>query len=196
MVSASRRPGVIFLAGLLVAIGGCSLVPTASPSATSVPPPESAPAGIGLPPDCQPIDLRDSDGARVDLTGEWEGVDVLAAPDERVWLQQIGDCVYGSVFGVFRPPGDDPETFVVDLGGRLSPDFTVDLDVVFVFQENAVFPFAQYSTMVMIIEWDSNGRIRLREDRDVGERAGRCAAAELQCPTPVIWYRAGEGPSS
>lgn len=189
----SATRGTTVLAGLVLLIG-CQ--PTTSAPLSTLPPASATPrSGTGLPPGCQPIDLRDPSGARVDLTGEWEGVDVLAAPDERVWLQQIGDCLYGSVFGVFRPPSDDPETFVVDLGGHVFADFTVDLDVVFVYQENVVFPFAPYSTMEMIIEWDSNGQIRLREDREVNERAGRCASTDLQCPLPVIWYRAGEAPT-
>lgn len=182
------------LLAVVVSVIGCQ--PTISSPSSAVPSSVGSPVGgAGLPPGCAPIDLRDPDGVRVDLTGEWEGVDALAAPDERVWLQQIGDCLYGSVFGVFRPESDDPETFVVDLGGHVLTDFTVDLDVVFVYQDT-VFPFGPYSTMEMIIEWDSDGRIRLREDRDVTERAGRCTSQELQCPRPVIWYRSGEAPAS
>ncbi len=178
---------------ILVAVMGCQPA-TAGPSSTTPLPSASPRSGVGLPPDCQRIDLRDPDGARVDLTGEWEATAALAAPEEQVWLQQIGDCLYGSVFGVYRPGSDAAETFVVDLGGPLSTAFTIDIEVVFVYQD-AAFEFAPYSTMRMIIEWDSEGRLRLREDRDLNERAGRCAAqAQLDCPPPVIWYRAGEGP--
>jgi hypothetical protein len=180
----------------VVAVVACAPIGSSLPSSADPSPPDTAPGGIGLPSDCEPINLLDPDGQRVDLSGEWVGVDSLVAPEERVWLQQIGDCLYGSVMGVFRPPSDDPETYVVDLGGHLSTDFTVDLDVVFVHQDNVVFPFAAYSTMVLIIEWDADGRMRLREDRDVGERAGRCTATNLGCPPPVVWYRAGEAPAS
>jgi hypothetical protein len=120
----------------------------------------------------------------------------MVAPDERVWLQQIGDCLYGTVFGVYSPGSTAAETFVVDLGGAIDASFTADVEVVMVHQD-AVFPFAPYSTMALLIEWNADGRIRLREDRDVNERAGRCAAQpQFDCPPPVIWYRVGEGPSS
>jgi hypothetical protein len=101
------------------------------------------------------------------------------------------------VYGLYPGAGGgDPETFVVDLGGGINPTFTVDLEVVFVHQD-ARFPFTPYSTMEMAIEWDSDGRIRLREVRDPTERAGRCAAQpQFDCPPPVIWYRVGKGPSS
>jgi hypothetical protein len=180
----------------VLVIAGCSPTGTGGPSPTVPPPPQSSTGGIGLPPDCEPLDLRDPSGARVDLTGEWEAVDALVAPEERVWLQQIGDCLYGSVFGVYASGSSAPETFVVDVGGDVNPSFTIDLEVVMVYQD-AVFDFATYSTAVMLIEWDADGRIRLREDREVTERAGWCAAQpQFDCPPPVIWYRAGEGPSS
>jgi hypothetical protein len=183
---------------LLAFVSACNTAP-ASPSSTIQPPSESQAAG-GLPPDCEPITLRDPDGQRVDLTGAWEGLDgsdVLAAPEEQVWLHQLGDCLYGSVLGVYpESAAGDSETFVVDLGGRIDPAFTVDLEVVFVYQD-ARFPFAPYSTMELAIEWNPDGRIRLREIRDLNERAGRCAAQPtFECPPPVIWYRADEGPTS
>jgi hypothetical protein len=173
---------------------GCQ--PTASePSPTIAPPSASPLGGVGLPSDCQPIDLRDPSGARVDLSGEWESLSELVAPNERVWLQQIGDCLYGSVSGVDSPESDASETYVVDLGGRVSTGFTANLDVVFVYQD-AVIPYVTYSTMEMIIDWDTDGRIHLREDRDVTERPARCAITGVQCSPPVIWYRSGEAPTS
>jgi hypothetical protein len=148
----------VMMAAVVAALVACQ--PTISSHASPTPSTAaSSVVGDGLPPDCKPMNLRDPNGRRVDLTGEWEGSgdgsDVLAVPDEQVWLQQIGDCLFGSVHGVYPGAGGgDPETFVVDLGGGITPDFTVDLEVVFVHQD-ARFPFTPYSTMEMAIEWDS-----------------------------------------
>lgn len=182
------------LLAVVVFVIGCQ--PTISSPPSTIPSSAASPAaGGGLPPGCAPIDLRDPDGARVELTGEWEAENPLTAPEEQVLLQQVGDCVWGTVHGVYRPASEEErETFVVNLGGDVAPAFTVDLEVVMVYQD-ARFPFAPYSTMAMFIEWDSDGRIRLREDRDPNERAGYCAAQpQFDCPPPVIWYRADDGP--
>jgi hypothetical protein len=45
----------------------------------------------------------------------------------------------------------------------------------------------------MVIEWDDDGRIRLREDRETGEATGRCIDSRFECP-PVIWYRFDDVP--
>jgi len=188
---AARRK---LLLAVVVTVIGCQ--PTFSLPPPTIPSSVVSPAGdTGLPSGCAPIDLRDPDGARVELTGEWEAENPLTAPEEQVLLQQVGDCVWGTVHGVYRPDSEDErETFVVNLGGDVAPAFTVDLEVVMVYQD-ARFPFAPYSTMAMFIEWDADGRIRLREDRDPNERAGRCAAQpQLDCPPPVTWYRADHSP--
>jgi hypothetical protein len=198
-VTIPKKRSAIGMAVLLAAIIGCNPTNSANPSPTIPLPSASQPAGA-LPPECEPINLRDPNGQRVDLGGEWEGSEEstgLAAPDEQIWLQQIGDCLYGSVLAVYPGAGGgEPETFVVDLGGRITPAFTVELEVVFVYQE-ARFPFTPYSTMEMAIAWDPAGRILLREERDLNERAGRCSAQPLfECPPPVIWYRADGAPPS
>lgn len=178
----------------LIAATGCLPSGSADPS-SAVPSPSDSVGGIGLPPDCEPIDLRDPTGARIDLTGEWEGTDVMIGPEEQVWLHQIGDCLYGSVYAVELSGTAEAETFVVDLGGRLADDFTIDVEVVFVHQDTFL-EYVPYSTVRMVIEWDSDGLIRLREERAVNERPGRCNAQieQINCPRPVIWYRAGEAP--
>lgn len=185
---------LMLLLAVVLFVMGCQ--PTiSSPLSTSPSSVASSVGGPGLPPGCAPIDLRDPDGARVELTGEWEAENPLTAPEEQVLLQQVGDCVWGTVHGVFRPDSEEErETFVVNLGGDVTSAFTVDLEVVMVHQD-ARFLFSPYSTMSMLVEWDSDGRIRLREDRDPNERAGYCAAQpQFDCPPPVIWYRADDGP--
>ena len=86
----SLSPAV--MTAMMVAIVGCQ--PTISSPASPTPSTAaSSVVGGGLPPGCAPMNLRDPNGQRVDLTGEWEGFgdgsNPLAAPDEQVWLQQI-----------------------------------------------------------------------------------------------------------
>ncbi len=102
------------------------------------------------------------------------------------WLNQIGDCVYGSVTGgeISRGPGRT----IVNLSGHVGADFVIGFEVRIVTQGDQVL-FGEQSTMVMIIEWDDEGRFRLREDRAPGETATRCIQIAGGCPAPVIWYR-------
>ena len=134
----------------------------------------------------------------MELSGSWAGSGVLAfAGDEVAIFNQIGSCVYGSVTG----PDGNVQEGVTNLNGRISPDFTISFEVVTVEAEAygvgpRPYGFAEHSTVVMVIEWDGEGRLRLREDREPGETAERCAQPTLPCPDPVIWYPVEEGPSS
>jgi len=107
------------------------------------------------------------------------------------WLNQIGDCVYGSVVGgeISRGPGQT----IVNLSGRVGADFAIGFDVVMVTQGDQLL-FGEHSTMVMVIEWDDDGRLSLREDRAPGETAGRCIQSAFECPDPLIWYRLDDSP--
>ena len=136
--------------------------------------------GRGLPPECETIDLRTPAGERIDLTGEWaDSGGELAGMFERTWLNQIGDCVYGSVLGgAFVRDAELVEASLTNLSGRIGSDFRIEFEVVMVFQDT-LFAFGEYSAMAMVIEWDDDGRIRLREDRDPRETASRCPQAAL-----------------
>jgi hypothetical protein len=177
---------MVVLFGLATA---CASPPAASPSMAE--PAGSLAADRGLPPGCQVMDLRGPTGERIDLTGEWAGSGILAGVDETTWLIQVGDCVYGSVAGgeISRGPGRT----VTNLRGRMGDDLVVGLEVVIVSQGDQVL-FGAYSTMDMLIEWDEEGRLRLREDRQAEESAGRCIR-QFDCPPPLIWYRVGDSPS-
>jgi hypothetical protein len=186
----------LVVAGIVVltACASAPVAPATSPShAEPLPSVNPAP---GLPPGCETIDLRSPTGERIDLTGPWAGSGELANTIERAWLNQIGDCVYGSVLGgaFVRDAESLVEASLTNLSGRVGSDFTIEFDVVMVFQD-ARFAFNEYSAMAMVIEWDSDGRIRLREDREPGDAAGRCAAnPQFYCPNPVIWYRTDDAP--
>lgn len=124
------------------------------------------------------------------MTGEWAGSGVLTSDDEEVaLLNQIGECVYGSVSG----QDQDGARTVTNLQALLQSDFTMDVVVAIVLQES-VFKYGELSGMDMVIEWDDDGLLRLREVREPGVRAERCTQPQLQCGTPVIWYRTDERP--
>jgi hypothetical protein len=185
---------------LVVALAGMSTACVASPSLTPsiAEPSATAPVQVGAPPGCEPVDLRGPDGERVDLSGGWAGSGILAfAGDEVAVFNQIGSCVYGSVTGL----DGNVQGGVTNLNGRISPDFTIGFEVVTVQPEPfgvgpRPYGFAEHSTVVLVIEWDGEGRLRLREDREPGEIAERCVQPTLPCPDPVIWYPVEEGPTS
>lgn len=187
-MTAVRRCWPIAL--VAIALAGCGAGSMAGP-------PSQEPAGSGGPAPgfalaCQPIELRGPTGEVVNLTGEWAGSGILAGDDETAWLKQIGDCVFGSVIGGNRD-FQQGET-ITNLSGRLGADFMIELDIAIVLQAE-VFRLGEHSTMVMLIEWDDEGRLRLREDRAPGATAGRCIQSQFECPDPVIWYRVDELPS-
>jgi len=183
-------------AWLMVVIGlatACAAVPSPSPSAAE--PSASAPVQAGFPAGCAPVELVSRTGERVDLTGEWAGSGILTiTEDEVARLNEVGGCVYGSVTGL----DGNGEEAVTNLSGRVRPEFTIELEVVIIraaaFAFGEGYGFAEYSPMVMLIEWDDDGRLRLREDRDPGSRADRCVQPTIGCPSPVIWYRLDDAP--
>jgi hypothetical protein len=188
----------LVLAAAIAALTACASAPAAPATGPShaEPLPSVNPAP-GLPPGCETIDLRSPTGERIDLTGEWaDSGGGLADTFERSWLNQIGDCVYGSVLGGAFVRDGDVEASLTNLSGRVGSDFRIEFEVVMVFQD-AQFAFGEYSIMPMVIEWDAEGRIRLREDREPGDVAARCAQnPQITCPSPVIWYRVDDGPPS
>ena len=190
-------PRSLVVAAVMAALTACAsdpAAPGASPSYAE-PLPSLNPAR-GLPPGCETIDLRGPTGERIDLTGEWAGSGELAHSIERAWLSQIGDCVYGSVLGGAFLRDAAPEAYLVNLSGRIGSDFRIEFEVVMVFQDTQ-FAYGQYSAVPMVIEWDAEGRIQLREDREPGDVASRCVESpRLSCPNPVIWYRVDEAPPS
>jgi hypothetical protein len=167
----------------LLALAACTSTPSAEPSASAA----SSAGGLSgqLPAGCDPIDLRGPDGERVDLTGTWAGTgaNALAIENETAYLNQIGDCVRGVVEG----QDSDGNRAIANLAGQLGTDFFMDTEVVFVLQEG-VFPYGEFSTFAVAIEWDDDGQLRLRELREGGS-AGRCVTRTLECPLPFVWYR-------
>ena len=179
--------------GLVVLLAACTSATSPSPSTAE--PSASEPVHLGLPPGCQPIDLRAPNGERVDLTGEWAGTGrINLGYVERIWLNHKGDCVYGSVLGDFVLTEPVPFEIITNLSGQIGSDFDIAFDVVVVSHDED--EMVEYSTMVILIEWDDDGRIRLREDRAPGEPPDRCPRDAFACPDPVIWYRVDDAPPS
>lgn len=121
------------------------------------------------------------------------GSSELTGPAETAWLNQLGDCVYGVVLNGVYNGATGTEGSLANLTGHLRPDFIVEFRVVYVVQQT-VFKYGEYSAVNMLVEWDADGRIRLREDREPGETPARCIQSILDCPDPVLWYRAEDGP--
>ena len=123
----------------------------------------------------------------MDLTGEWGGTGkVVLGYTERIWLSQLGNCVYGSVLGDLVLADSNPIEIITNLTGQISSGFEIGFDVDIVFHEGT--EEVEHSTMVVLIEWDDGGRLRLREDRAMGEHPARCPRDAFACPDPVVWY--------
>ncbi len=81
----------------------------------------------GLPPGCEPIDLRGPNGDRIVLDGEWVEVgDPDREPLMTWWIASQGDCVWGAgqtpeVRNEY-PSGPDQ---VQSLSGRIGSDFVI-----------------------------------------------------------------------
>ena len=103
---------------------------------------------------------------------------MLAQDNEVALLNQIGECVYGSVSGYDT---DEDAIAVTNLTGQLHPDFTMDVEVAIV-QQTGTFRFGDLSAMVMVVEWDDAGRLRLREVRDPGSGPGGASSCSSTAP--------------
>ena len=185
-MTGAGRPAALFLVAALL-VGACSSSAAAPSSSPSVEP--SSPTSGGLPPGCTNLVLYDPDGDRIDLSGSWAGSGTLVGDtNEAAWLLQVGDCVFGTAVGT-AGQFDDPT--IGNLTGHIASDLTIGLALAIVRQPDQ-FAFAPYSTLEAVVEWDADGRIRIREVRDEGQRAERCVIETFDCPAPITWYRVDE----
>jgi hypothetical protein len=183
-------------AGLLV---GC--VPTPSPS-TSAPSAAAGSISGELPPGCEPIDLRGPDGRTIDLTGAWsaapESVGFYQSPNETTWIRQVGDCVWAAIMdaefrsdpnyvGDFDLPAGNLGTF----SGRITGEFVIEGHLVSIRHGSPLAP-TTFVPLRMLIEFEADGRVLLREDRDPSELSPRCygmAGNDPFCPAQVLLHR-------
>ena len=174
---------------LAISVAGCASAP-ASPSPLPSAQPSLSGGAVGLlPTGCEAIDLRSPTGERVDLSGVWEGNGSLVDSDETFWLAQVGDCVYGSAMNPgFLSQAEDLFWTVANLQGHLTSDFRLPATAVILISHPPYMAVA--SELTFLIEWDEEGRIHLREDREAGGVAARCRPLPLgNCPAPLILER-------
>jgi len=183
-----RRLWLQALLGAACVVAACT--PTAAPSST-VPQTESPAAEVGnLPPGCDPIDLRSPDGQAVDLNGTWIHGGEGGGTPATWWIRTVGDCIWGT--GIFDDyteggPGDQPDS-VQGLQGRMGDDFVIDSTIVFLGPDAVLLYPAEVR---IIIDFDDDGQIILREDREPGVEGPRCPDAANYCPPPLVLRRKG-----
>ena len=190
---ASRTPWLLALIGAACVVAACT--PTPAP-ATSVPPTESPAAAVGnLPPGCEPIDLLSPAGEPVNLNGIWIQDDNEGRFPSKWWIQTLGDCIWGT--GIFDDYTEDPlvahpmAESVQVLQGRVGNDFVIDGTIVLLGPQSS-FQVPQYFAEVrLLIEFDSEGEITLREDRVPGVQGPRCPDPVGYCPLPLLLRPAG-----
>ena len=173
------------LIGAAIVVAACT--PSSAPP-TSAPPTESAAAEVGnLPPGCQPIDLRSPAGDAVELTGIWiQDADEGRQPS-KWWIRAFGDCVWGS--GIYDAYTED-EFFVAEsvqvLLGRMGSDFVIDGAIALVGPHPDFATSESFAEVRLLIEFDSEGEITLREDRAPGVQGARCPDPVGYCPAPLL----------
>lgn len=188
------RLGTSLVLGVLLVVG-CT--PATSPSPSVLPSASSSePAVSGLPPGCEPMDLRGPDGERIKLDGIWTEVE---SPDRGElmtwWMVTQGDCVWGAGHLPSLGPEIDPGTrpdHIQSLTGRVGSDFVIAGDILWLGPLQLGSPGSppRYSPLRMLIEFDDAGEIFLREDRAPGERGPRCPDPVTFCPSPLLLQRA------
>ena len=179
------------LIGAALMVAACT---SSSAPPTSAPPTESAAAEVGnLPPGCQPIDLRSPAGDAVELTGIWiQDADEGRQPS-KWWIRAFGDCVWGS--GIYDAYTEDEFFARADsvqvLLGRMGSDFVIDGAIALVGPHPDFGTSESFAEVRIIIDFDDDGQIMLREDRVPGVQGPRCPDAVGYCPLPLLLRPAG-----
>lgn len=172
----------------LLVVWGCTPATSQSPSVQ-----ESAIASeevAGLPPGCQPIELRDPNGERIELDGTWTEVGTEGEPTTW-WIRTLGDCVWGAGHVEhIRPEGDfgaRPD-HVQSLSGRIGSDFVISGEILWLapFEPFTPGSLPRYAALRMLIDFDDAGEIVLREDREPGVVGPHCLDPVQFCPPPLV----------
>ncbi len=179
------------LIGAAIVVAACTPSP-APPTAT--PPTESLPAEVGnLPPGCDPIDLRTPSGQTVDLTGIWIQDEKEGRQPSKWWIRTLGDCIWGTgtyddyTEDAFLTRADSVQVFQ----GRMGNDFVIDGTIVLL-GSPPFFAVVQFFAEVrIIIDFDDDGQIMLREDRAPGVQGPSCPDPVYYCPLPLLLRPAG-----
>jgi hypothetical protein len=187
-----HRPAI----ALLLLVVGCSQgSPTASGDVSGAPSsgPSAGQAGA-LPPGCEPIDLRGPSGETLVLDGTWTAESHSSGLPKTWWIRTLGDCLWGA--GAVGGPGD-AALFEIPTAGRLQTlrgtigrDYVVEGEIVQVaMSEFAIGDERPYSPLRLLIDFDEDGTVVLREDREPSAEGPRCPDPTLFC-LPVLVLRA------
>jgi hypothetical protein len=167
--------------------------PTSAPP-TSASPTESEAAEVSnLPSGCEPIDLRSPAGVAVDLNGIWIQDDKEGRQPSKWWIQTLGDCIWGA--GIFDDYTEDPlvahPMAVQGLQGRVGNDFVIDSTIVLLGPRPTMALPETLAEVRLLIEFDPEGQVTLREDRIPGVQGPRCPDPLVVCPQPLLLRRSG-----
>jgi hypothetical protein len=146
--------------------------------------PSGSPAAVsGLPPGCETIDLRAPDGSPVDLEGVWDDVSRDDSARMMWWTRTAGNCFYG--VGTVDPDIEYSDSFSVQtFSGVIQPDFTIRGAFVHLGGHNDAETIAEYVPATLLIEFQDDGTIAIREDREPNVPGPRCPRPEV-CAQPM-----------
>ncbi|HEY7522762.1 MAG TPA: hypothetical protein VH720_03785 [Candidatus Limnocylindrales bacterium] len=165
---------------LMSACGGAS----GAPSASSDGQPTSGASGMVA--GCQPIELREPGGERIDLNGAWVEPDRTDSEAMVWWFKAIGDCIWG--VGTI-PNSESPfmgEGSVQNLRGTLNPDFTIDAEIAHLGPRFSFNYTIDVADVRIRIEFPDDGGIILREERDPGQVGGPRCPVDSYCIPPLV----------
>jgi hypothetical protein len=132
-----------------------------------------------LPPGCEPINLRAPGGERLELDGTWKSETHNVTLPETWWIRTLGDCLWGAgaVGGVDRADlfdSLDPGR-IQTLRGTIGHDFAVEGEILRLGTPSS-FDASRpiYSPLRLLIQFEDDGALILREDRVFGQPAPFC----------------------
>ena len=147
-----------------------------------------------VPSGCEPIDLRSPAGQTVDLNGIWIQDEKEGRRPAKWWIQTFGDCIWGS--GTYDDYTEVEFLARADsvqvLQGRIGNDFVIEGTIVLLGPSHAqIVVLQRHAEVRLLIEFDDDGQIMLREDRVPGVRGPRCPNPDGYCPLPLLLRPAG-----
>jgi hypothetical protein len=135
-------------------------------------------------------ELHGPDGSTVNLDGTWTAETHTSSLPETWWIRTAGDCLWGA--GAITGPDllDNPLAGRVQtLRGKIGQDFVVEGEIVMVaMPQPAVGAERFFSPLRLRIQFDDDGTVVLREDREYGVVGPRCGDPSIFC-IPVLVLR-------
>ena len=186
------------MAAAVIALNVVACQPSDAEPTSPVSSPSAAPPFSNLPAGCSEVDLRAPDGSAVDLSGEWTGTSWFSGRSvgERTFILQLGDCVWITITDErFHTQPVQGESVLGVLLGTLATDSSISGDLVTVLRDAPVGGFSDQQTFAavrLLVEFDEDGQITIREDREPGVSGPRCTQPPSACPNPVELLRVSD----